>query len=231
MSVSTLGVCLFVRADDHHHPFLNVFWKDWEMSTSLWLASVNRTPQWAPNMAVNSLPSQICSPFIVYQWWTADLALCSLLLRAELAAQLHTALIRLHTPCGACDQWPHSSLSVRRCFRPSFFFLSSSSLRAPSLSLCCSFALSSSPLSFYRSIHLSRSLGRPAQLTCLNSHLSIPSIPMWMCEREPVHWARSPMPGLHPQPSPATTSTSPPCLHQLSPPPTSSSSCSQWAWL
>lgn len=84
-------------------------------------------------------------------------------------------------------------------------FLSSSrplfpSLWAPSLSLCHSFALCFPPLLLYPSIHLSRSLGRPAQLTCLNSHLSIPSIPMCLCEREPVHWARIPVPG--PQPPP-----------------------------
>lgn len=88
-------------------------------------------------------------------------------------------------------------------------FLSSSRplflpLSAPSLSLCRSFALFLFPLLFYPSIHLSRSLGRPAQLTCLNSHLSIPSIPVWLCEREPVHRARIPVPGPHPLPSPAS---------------------------
>lgn len=55
------------------------------------------------------------------------------------------------------------------------------------------FTLSFSLLSFYPLIHLSRSLERPAQLTCLNSHLSIPSIPMWVCNGDLVHWARSPV--------------------------------------
>lgn len=64
------------------------------------------------------------------------------------------------------------------------------------------FTLSFSLLSFYPLIHLSQCLERPAQLTCLNSHLSIPSIPMWMYKRDLVHWARSTVPGLHPLPSP-----------------------------
>lgn len=83
-----------------------------------------------------------------------DLTLFSQSLRAQPTVELHSTLIRLHTPNGACDQRPYSSLTIH-LFIPPSLSIPLSSIALP-LSLFCSLLPSSLILSIYPSVLISR---------------------------------------------------------------------------
>ena len=130
------------------------FWKGWRDEPVSMIGFNEWAPWWTSNIALNNLPSQVCSLFIVYQWWTGDLALFSQSLRAQPTVELRSTLIKLHTPHGASDQQPYSSLTIH-LFIPPSVSISQSAIPLP-LSLFCSLFLSSLVLSIHPSVLISR---------------------------------------------------------------------------